>query len=78
MQLYSNPERENDKWSLPDAEIFWNDGEYCGDCEEEDGEQMPEGYYYWYCTPGCMPEGDPIGPFVSAEEALAEIRANEE
>lgn len=27
------------------------------------------GWYYWCCFPGCLPEGDAIGPFKTALEA---------
>ncbi len=29
-----------------------------------------EGWYWWTCSPGCMPENDPCGPFSSEAEAL--------
>lgn len=32
------------------------------------------GWFYWYCFPGCMPEGEPNGPFESADEALEAAR----
>lgn len=36
----------------------------------EEGEKYPEGYYYWYCQIGCLPDSEPIGPFESEEEAI--------
>lgn len=27
------------------------------------------GFYYWTCFPGCLPEGDAIGPFKTEDEA---------
>jgi hypothetical protein len=27
------------------------------------------GWFYWYCFPGCMPDSDAIGPYVSAQAA---------
>jgi hypothetical protein len=32
------------------------------------------GYFYWYCFPGCLPEGPAIGPFRTANEALEVVR----
>jgi len=32
------------------------------------------GWYFWFCFPGCMPDSDPEGPFVSSEEALKAAR----
>lgn len=31
-------------------------------------------WYYWFCFPGCVPNGDPVGPFASEAEALADAR----
>lgn len=33
-----------------------------------------EGFYWWPCFPGCMPDGEAIGPFNTAEEAIADAR----
>lgn len=33
-------------------------------------------WFYWYCLPGCLPDSDPIGPFASEDEALADAREN--
>lgn len=48
-------------------EIFYYDGIRVGpdDCWKG----APPGYYWWSCSPGCLPDGDPNGPFDSAEEA---------
>jgi hypothetical protein len=43
---------------------------------------FPNGaYWYWPCSPGCLPDGDPIlpdggpiGPFKTEAEALADAR----
>lgn len=32
------------------------------------------GYYYWFCFPGCLPDSDPVGPFETQAEALADAR----
>lgn len=42
-------------------EVFW----YAGN--EEYGD--PCGWYWWTCYPGCLPDGDLHGPFVSSEAA---------
>ena len=34
----------------------------------------PSGWFYWFCLPGCIPDSDPIGPFDSEDEALADAR----
>jgi hypothetical protein len=28
------------------------------------------GWYWWSCFPGCLPDGDPVGPFETEEEAV--------
>ena len=33
-----------------------------------------EGWYYWFCMPGCLPDGDEMGPFETEEEALEHAR----
>ena len=32
------------------------------------------GWFYWYRFPGCLPEGDPVGPFDTCEEAVTACR----
>jgi hypothetical protein len=50
------------------------DGQEFGSCEvffiEDDTEELPIGWYWWACFPGCLPDGDPIGPFDTEEEAI--------
>lgn len=48
-------------------EVFWDIPE-----PELDGEEVGAGYYWWPAYPGCLPDGDPIGPFETREEALAD------
>lgn len=30
------------------------------------------GWYWWACFPGCLPEGEPNGPFATKEEAISD------
>ena len=73
MQAYSNPDRESDSCALPDIEVFYvfNDDD---DMTDENGEPLEPGFYWWPCFPGCLPDSDPIGPFDSEEEAIADAR----
>jgi hypothetical protein len=41
----------------------------------EDGTPREPGWYYWYLEPGCLPDTEPLGPFDSEEEALANAEA---
>jgi hypothetical protein len=69
-QEYSNPARENAPYALPDIEVFHSD-DYP---PEDDAEALAEGYYWWSCFPGCLPDSEPMGPFDSEAEALADAQ----
>lgn len=81
-QFYSEPAREQDTWSLPDAEVFYRtEAENLADgWLYEDGaepvEPLPAGWYYWYCFPGCMPDSEPSGPYPTEQEAIDACREN--
>lgn len=71
-QFYFEPEREKDIHALPDAEVFYMSAAKIEDYDwfDEDGEVRPEGWYYWACLPGCLPDSDPVGPFDTEQEAI--------
>ena len=89
MQAYSNPERADDPHALPNIEVFQADFcDACGACavdelveHAEDCDTYPRiiarGWYWWSCFPGCLPDGDPIGPFASEADALADAQGGE-
>lgn len=79
MQAYSDPTRENDPHALPDVEYWhvtpaqasnrvsrYDDGS-ADDCTEA-------GWYWWACFPGCLPDGEPNGPFATEEECIADFQ----
>ncbi len=90
MMHYSNPDRENDPYTLPDIEIFKvasvsEAAEMFGFERDVDTwvavedriEVFPHEYlgFYWRpCFPGCLPDGDPIGPFPTWRDALDDAR----
>jgi hypothetical protein len=37
--------------------------------EEAYGLAAP-GWYWWACFPGCLPDGEPNGPFTTEQEAI--------
>ena len=39
-----------------------------------DEEGITGGWFYWYCSPGCLPDSEAIGPFGSHHEALDAAR----
>ena len=41
---------------------------------EESG--TTEGWFWWSCFPGCLPDSPAIGPFASYAEALKDARAD--
>ena len=71
-QAYSDPSRETDPHALPDVEVFYVSDQLKGDdpswCEFDNG------WYYWFCFPGCLPDGDPVGPFDTEAQALADAQ----
>ena len=72
-QAYSNPKRASDPHALPDVEVFWN-APGCASIILDDGTAAETGWYWWSCFPGCMPDGEPSGPFATQAEALADAR----
>ena len=91
-QFYTNPDRESDAYSLPNAEVFYaEEGEWAydengertdlpGDDASVVGEVTPceAGWYWWPCFPGCLPDGEPMGPFATEEEAIKDAQSNED
>jgi hypothetical protein len=72
-QFYFDPAREKFPHSLPDADVFFVSGD---DVEmlDEDGDALPEGWYYEACFPGCLPDSEPIGPFDTKAAAIEDAR----
>lgn len=70
-QGYSDPEREALPHALPDVETFYVDD---GEQTDENGEPLAAGYYWQACFPGCLPDGEPVGPFDTEAEALADAQ----
>lgn len=77
MQFYLNEEDVANEYTLPNCEVFYaEEGELwdnSSDPDEYDG-ISPEGYYYWFCMPGCLPDSEPYGPYDTEEEAIADCR----
>ena len=59
---------------IRDVEVFHfdglNDDVYPGLYDRKYG----AGWYWWSCFPGCLPNSDPIGPFATKAEALADAQ----
>ena len=39
------------------------------------GFDAEEGWYWWACMPGCLPDDDPPGPFDTEADAIADARS---
>lgn len=56
-------------------EVFWDDAdvsEHGGDARnyDGDGEPIKPGWYWWACSPGCLPDGEAHGPFATSTRAM--------
>ncbi len=50
-------------------EVFWEARNYDGDYKP-----IRPGWYWWTCFPGCLPDGEPMGPFSTSYRAYADAR----
>jgi hypothetical protein len=73
-QHYSDPRRENDPHALPDIEVFYVSEKQALKNADDIVEPSSRGWYWWACFPGCLPDGEPTGPFETEAEALADAR----
>lgn len=48
-------------------EVFWEAADIV--VTNAEGEVVKPGWYWWACFPGCMPDGEAIGPFATSQEA---------
>lgn len=51
-------------------EIFWHDDTAFDYDEDHTFDPQPAGWYWHACQPGCLPDGEPCGPFASSRQAL--------
>ena len=49
-------------------EVFWSDDRQMVVTDDE-GERRGPGWYWWACFPGCIPDGEPSGPFATSRQA---------
>ena len=75
MQAYSDPKRASEPHALPDVEVFYISHTEAAEKTRETHETWDRGWYWWSCFPGCMPESDPMGPFATEAEALADAQS---
>ena len=73
MYIYSDPSRAGDATALPNIEIWYEP------CDTTIGhEVLPKGWYWQACFPGCLPDGEPSGPFDSEREAIEDCQGEVE
>lgn len=62
-------------------EVFWSNGELTPEdqaCEPDaladmtEEEWLAPGWYWVACFPGCLPDGEPTGPFAYSQQAKAD------
>ena len=41
---------------------------------DSDGNTLGEGWYWWSCFPGCLPDSDQFGPFDTEREAFDDFK----
>lgn len=69
----------------PDGETFGSfetfQANTPGDClamrADEPGAEIPPigSWFWWACSPGCMPDGEPVGPFETEEQAIEDANS---
>lgn len=72
-QIHSNPARRYLPHALPNVETFYlsgNDPDYA----DENGDLLAAGWYWQACFPGCLPDGELMGPFDTEELAIADAQ----
>ena len=88
-QFYTDPSREDETYALPNGETFYvgtlrnpKDPLECPICNDWAHDQVTShsehvGWYYWACFPGCLPDGEPIGPFETEDDAILDAQEDE-
>ena len=50
----------------------------CAECGDKlhVADTIGVGFFYWFCFPGCLPDGDPAGPFETEQAAIDDAQAD--
>ena len=77
--IYSDPSRETEPHALPNIEVFgvsqMEVNYNLANLDHADEYTITEaGWYWWSCFPGCLPDGEPNGPFTTEAEAVADAQ----
>ena len=67
--------RDGEECQECDGEGYRSDGDLEFDCHQCDGDgEYSAGWYWVACYPGCLPDGEPVGPYDSSLEAYDDGR----
>lgn len=60
---------------FPGFEVFFMDAkdQTPDTCFWHEGAPLGTGWFWWFCMPGCMPDGDPQGPFETEQAAWRDL-----
>ena len=70
LQEYGKLIGKQEIFRLTEGEMDNPEAEYY----ENEPTHYEPGWYWWWCLPGCLPDGAPYGPFDNEEEAWEEAR----
>lgn len=56
-------------------EVFYQTGEE--DLRPGDDVDIQTGWYWWACFPGCLPDGEMNGPFMTEDDAFNNAMEND-
>lgn len=63
------------KFIDPDGQEYGSFEVFKGqEMKPDTGAKLEPGWYWWPCQPGCLPDGDPEGPFPSYLDAVHNAR----
>jgi hypothetical protein len=77
-QHFSDPRRASDPHALPDIEVFHAEAGTLFTEDDPNAEPHEAGWFWQSCFPGCLPDGDPTGPFATEREALDDAQSDSE
>ena len=66
---YHSFHAEETQKSYGSFEVFYMDRWPDGGKQEESWPELMSGWYWWSCSPGCLPDSDPTGPFAYSQQA---------
>jgi hypothetical protein len=58
-------------------EVWHYDGSEPEFMRDEEDQPLAAGWYWWACYPGCLPDGEPMGPFETEDAALRNAHDDE-